>query len=424
MFVESITLENIRTFAAEKTVTFNHPDSQFGEGHELAEAPKLKNVNLLFGENACGKTTVLECVALAALGPAINESRIAPRPLVRFVPKTRKPSAREESKEGRIQATLALHDTEILKLRDEPVSISGTSEIMVRQKGELEGFEFEGSAHINWEEVYRSRNDSFFVVAYGASRRVDSTMERMHSKRRRSGFMRMDRIESIVQEGYPLISLPAWFSNHKKNSNRWKQVVDLINGALGSGHFVFEGNRINDDFVFSQGGMEIPFRSLSDGYKAFLGWVTDLLFHLDFACQRSELQLNEVSGIVLVDEIDLHLHPTWQMEVIGHLSRTFPRLQFIFTSHSPLVAGSVEWMNIKRLRLDRQHRTGIDPFEQPIHGLNVDQILVSDLFGMESTRAPAKRDRLYKLRMQAQSGDDVAARKLISELANGLEGKK
>ncbi|MCZ6872362.1 MAG: ATP-binding protein, partial [bacterium] len=118
MFVDSISLENIRTFAAKKTVTFNHPDSEYGEGHELPHAPKLKNVNLLFGENACGKTTILESVALAALGPAVNESRIAPRPLVRFSPTTRKPSARERSKEGRIQVNLTLHDTEVLKLRD------------------------------------------------------------------------------------------------------------------------------------------------------------------------------------------------------------------------------------------------------------------------------------------------------------------
>jgi predicted ATP-binding protein involved in virulence len=199
-------------------------------------------------------------------------------------------------------------------------------------------------------------------------------------------------------------------------------VVDLINGALGQGHFVFEGSRSNEDFVFSRGGLEIPFRSLSDGYRAFLGWVTDLLFHLDFACGRSELQLNEVSGIVLVDEIDLHLHPTWQMDVVGHLSKTFPRLQFILTSHSPLVAGSVEWMNINRLRLDSQHRTGVDSFQQPIHGLDVDQILVSELFGMKSTRAQAKRDRLHELRILARKGDDQAAKQLISEMARGLEG--
>lgn len=151
----------------------------------MSTALKLKNVNLLFGENACGKTTILEAIALAALGPAVNESRINPRPLVRFVPASRKPSAREESREGRIQATLALHDGEVLALRDEKLPPTGMSEIRVSQRGELERFEFEGDGYINWEEVYRSRNDSFFVVAYGASRRVDSSPERTHSKRRR-----------------------------------------------------------------------------------------------------------------------------------------------------------------------------------------------------------------------------------------------
>ncbi|QDU98790.1 AAA family ATPase [Lignipirellula cremea] len=423
MFVESISLENIRTFAAEKTLKFNHPDRQYGQGHECEVTPSLKNINLLFGENACGKTTLLEAVALAALGPSVIESRIAPRPLIRFSPATRKPSSLEKKKVGRMRATFALHDAEVKHQQGESSPTNGFSEISVSQKGELESFHFMGSAHINWDEVYRSRNDSFFVVAYGATRRVDSTAERMHSKSRRSGFARVERVESIVEEGYPVVSLPAWFSSHKKNSSRWKQVVDLINGALGRGHFVFEGNRSNDDFVFSQGGMEIPFRSLSDGYKAFLGWVTDLLFHLDLACERSELRLDEVSGIVMVDEIDLHLHPTWQMEVIGHLSKTFPRLQFIFTSHSPLIAGSVEWMNITRLRLDRQHRTGIDPFEQPIHGLDADQILVSDLFGLKTTRAAAKNRQLDELTRRARAGDDEAAKQLIAELARGTEGE-
>ncbi|WP_291166835.1 ATP-binding protein [Gimesia sp.] len=424
MYIESITLENIRTFAAEKTMTFNHPDMKYGEGHELQNPPMYKNVNLIFGENACGKTTVLEAIALAALGPAVNESRIAPRPLVRFEPTTRTPTSREKNKEGSIQANFALQDNEILNLRDESPSKIGSIELKITQKGELESFDFESSAQINWEKVYLSGNDSFFAVAYGATRRVDSSSDRIRSKGRSSKFARLARIESIVQEGYTLTSLPSWFSFYKKGTKRSKQVVDLINGALGRGHFVFKGKQVKDDFVFSLGGMEIPFRSLSDGYKAFLGWVTDLIYHLDYACKRSNLRINEVSGIVLVDEVDLHLHPAWQMEVIGHLSKTFPRLQFIFTSHSPLIAGSVEWMNIKHLRLDNQHRTAIDPFEQAIHGLDVDQILVSDLFGLESTRAPDKRDKLYKLRLEARKGSNEAAMNLISEMAKGLEGNK
>lgn len=419
MYVESIALENIRTFSAEKEVHLIHPDRVYGADQAIKHAPRLQNVNLLFGLNSAGKTTVLESIALASLGPAIADSRISPRPLIRFLPATRRPSPREESRVGRIKASLRLHGYEI-ESGDGQYS-SGTSELKVIQRGELEGFEFTGSEEIRWDRVYRSSNESFFVVAYGATRRVDSKAESMHSKRRGSGFARVSRIESIVEEGYPLVSLPSWFPGKKRNSERWKQVVELVNRALGPGHFVFEGKQINDEYLFSQGGMEIPFRSLSDGYKAFLGWVTDLLYHLDFACERSDLKLDEVPGIVLVDEIDLHLHPSWQMEVIGRLSKAFPRLQFIFTSHSPLIAGSVEWMNVQRLRLDRQHRTSVDPFEQPIHGLDADQILVSDLFGLESTRATEKRDKLYSLRIAARRGDDDAAKRLIAEMAKGLE---
>ncbi len=193
---------------------------------------------------------------------------------------------------------------------------------------------------------------------------------------------------------------------------------------MGKEHFSFAGKQVEGEFVFSKGGIDIPFRSLSDGYRSFLGWITDLLYHLDTACTRSKQDLTDVSGVVLVDEIDLHLHPKWQMTVVEGLSKTFPRLQFIFTSHSPLVAGTVEWINIVHLQLDSHHRTSVDRFEESIHGLDADQILVSRLFGLESTRATAKRDELHDLTIKARKGDDKAAKQLISAMAKGLEAQK
>jgi hypothetical protein len=59
-----------------------------------------------------------------------------------------------------------------------------------------------------------------------------------------------------------------------------------------------------------------------------------------------------------------------------------------------------------------------------VHGLDADQILVSDLFGLESTRAPEMQNRLYKLRIAARRGDDDAAKKLIAALAKGLEASE
>lgn len=420
MYINSISLENVRTFAAEKTIYFNHPDRKYSDNGSAPRKPKLKNVNLLFGQNASGKTTVLEAIALASLGPAISDSRISPRPLVRFLPKSREPSARESRLRANIRASLSLQDSEVLSPPLGDAKLEWSSELTIAQRGELESFEHTASKNVNWEALYQSTNESFFIVAYGATRRVDPYWELAAKLPPRSSFMRGSRIESIVQEGYPLVPLQAWPPQHK-NGDRWNQVVELINKALGSGHFEFKGEEKNEEYYFSQGGLDVPFRSLSDGYRAFLGWIVDLLFHLSFATEASQQRLDEVSGIVLVDEIDVHLHPKWQMEVVGNLSRAFPKLQFIFTSHSPLIAGSVEWMNITHLQLDHQHRTGVKPFDQPVHGLDADQILLTDLFGLKTTRARAKDRQLDDLTRLARSGDDEAAKQLIAALARGTE---
>lgn len=421
MYINDITLENVRTFAAQKTIHFNHPDRVYSEGGPIPISPRLTNVNLLFGPNACGKSTVLESIALASLGPAVIESRIAPRPLVRFLPATRAPSPREGRKKAVIRASMVLHGDELQAM---PPGVDVTSELTVVSHGELERFEPSGSKWAKWDALYYSENESFFVVAYGATRRVESQGEKSWLSYHRTKFMRLNRVESIIQEGFPLVSLRDWLPDYKKGSHRFDNVIKLINKALGKGHFVFEGKAKGDDYCFSQGGLDIPFRSLSDGYRAYLGWVEDLLFHLDFASMRSKRQLDELPGIVLVDEIDLHLHPKWQMEVIGNLSRAFPRLQFIFTSHSPLIAGSVEWMNVTRLHLDKQHRTGVDAFTHPIHGLDADQILVSDLFDLKTTRAPGKVSELEELQKRARHGDKEAADRIILAMAQGTEASK
>ncbi len=430
MYIDAIELENVRTFAANKTIEFVHPDREYGESSDRSTPlpkPTLDNVNLLFGDNASGKTTLLEAIALASLGPTATDSRISPRPLIRFGTNGEKTVRDRREWDARIRATLLLHGEELLKAphnTDEPL---GLSELRVRKRGELESFSFAeqsgGSAPVNWEPAYESDNELFFVVAYGSTRRVDPKAVSGESASKRSHFPRANRVESVMLEGYPLIPMQSWFSD-RRNAKRHDEIIKLINRLMGKGHFSFSGEERNDDFLYSKGGMDIPSRSLSDGYRAFLGWTTDLLYHLDFASQGQETDLTQIPGVVLVDEIDLHLHPKWQMSVIKTVATTFPRLQFIFTSHSPLIAGSVEWMNIIHLTHGRQHRTTVNQFQESIHGLDADQILVSSLFGLESTRAVPKRKQLQELTIRARRGDDKAAKQLISEMAKGLEAKR
>jgi predicted ATP-binding protein involved in virulence len=84
-------------------------------------------------------------------------------------------------------------------------------------------------------------------------------------------------------------------------------------------------------------GMRVNVDQLSDGERSFLAMVVDISRHLAQANPGVQNPLQEGTGVVLIDELELHLHPKWQREVVENLQRTFPKLQFITTTHSPFV---------------------------------------------------------------------------------------
>jgi predicted ATP-binding protein involved in virulence len=88
---------------------------------------------------------------------------------------------------------------------------------------------------------------------------------------------------------------------------------------------------------------------LSDGYRSLLAMVMDLAVRLVIANPQSKDPLN-AQCVVMVDEIDLHLHPRLQQRIIGDLTRTFPGVQWIFTTHSPQVLSTVRPESIRILR--------------------------------------------------------------------------
>ena len=87
---------------------------------------------------------------------------------------------------------------------------------------------------------------------------------------------------------------------------------------------------------------KMPFHMLSDGVRSMLAMVMEIAFRCYLLNPHlNERAAKETSGIVLIDEIDLHLHPEWQKKVITDIQRTFPNIQFIVTTHAPLVIGSL-----------------------------------------------------------------------------------
>jgi predicted ATP-binding protein involved in virulence len=148
---------------------------------------------------------------------------------------------------------------------------------------------------------------------------------------------------------------------------------------------------------------------LSDGEKCFLAMVGDLARRLAIINPKNDNPLKGY-GIVLIDEIELHLHPEWQRRVIPRLTETFPNCQFIITTHSPQVLGEFKGQ-VYRLK---QSESGIIAELRHTYGKDSNRILEDD---MEST----ERDRdiqedILQLFRHIDDGDLKAARSLKNSL--------
>ena len=296
------------------------------------------------------------------------------------------------------------------------------SRLEIGRRGELESVRFRGEDKKRWTPVFESQNEAFFCVCYGATRRIDAGESLERGSKPKSHFLRGQRTQSIFQDSFGLFPLAWWLPELKAtNPGRYAQVVEMTNQFLAPADFRFTGELRNREYLFERGKTLIPLPSMSDGYRAFVGWVSDLLYHICYGCPSGK-KLVESSGIVMVDEIDLHLHPRWQMNVVETVANTLPRMQFIFTSHSPLVAGTLEWMNILTMKVDSsRNETEVKRLEQSVHGLDADQVLLTDFFGLKTTRATDKVSELETLQRKARGGDKQAARQLILAMSQGAE---
>src|SRR5262249_26522975 len=143
-------------------------------------------------------------------------------------------------------------------------------------------------------------------------------------------------------------------------------------------------NRVTSEgrIMFKIGNEEVPTIALSDGYRSVLALAGDLIWRLLQAFPSSHDALKE-NGVVLIDELDIHLHPMWQRQLPEILREVFPNVQFFVSTHSPLVAaGAGE--DALTYRFDfREGRSTVERTRN-LAAMNVDRILQSDAFGLVS----------------------------------------
>jgi hypothetical protein len=410
LYAKSLQLENFKCFG-KASLKFQYP----GRPRSAAE---LKNVNLVLGDNGGGKSSVLRAIALAMLAPVLSESGFVPYRLVRRVADNQDSVTRAE-----VKVEALAERTEFSKYRPAPNRLAELSiEISLRDRGgDIDRVLGSTAPWHFMDALFDEESATVFMVGYGATRRLEIG-DFSESSARRSRGPRYARVASLFEDHVALRPMQIWAERLKLNdSDRYARAVEKFNQALPEA-VRFTGEFGNGDrqplFMFRD--VLTPLSSLSDGYKSFIGWVGDLIGHLTEVADKKKI--DDIPGIVLLDEIDLHLHPEWQRTVVPALAKAFPKLQFIFTSHSPLIASTVKRENVFVTDVDETGAATIRQLEERLYGRSIEELLVSSYFGLTTTRPESFQDQSRELFLKAAAGDSSAALEYLQRLVRPALG--
>jgi predicted ATP-binding protein involved in virulence len=398
MYIDELQIENFRCFA-KQSVQFMHPDSPRAAG------VRFPNVNVVLGANGVGKTTLLKAAALMNVALGISDG-FRPFSLVRQEIESKNRKKINIEKRTSVIGELIHLKTNSNTLTTYVIQIAkdGDEEYIVPQKTDP-------SNPIGLLSM-RSKLDLPFIVAYSAMRRVERLPSYEMEAQNKQYSYRYLRVANLFDSRVVLTPLVSWLSQLPKREK--KQILELF-ASLMPAKLEFSDSIDGREFSFYHNKILVPFDALADGHRSYIGWVSDLLYHLHRANPKN---VQDVHGVVLVDEVDLLAHPTWQRTIVPDLSRAFPKLQFILTTHSPIVAASVEAANLFILNPGRNGTANITQPNSEVYGLNAQQVL-HEVFGMDSTRAPDFDKKLKTLAKKSRGGDRVAAQALMQGLAYG-----
>lgn len=152
-------------------------------------------------------------------------------------------------------------------------------------------------------------------------------------------------------------------------------------------------------FEMPNGNKEkLLFSQLSDGYRNVIGMVADIAYRcIKLNPHLKENAIKATPGVVLIDELDLHLHPNWQRRIVRDLKNAFPLIQFVATTHSPFIVQSVEQSEL--INLDNDEWQAVEPDSLPVNKI------ATEVMGVTSIRSDDFNERFAEAKKQLDSLD-------------------
>ncbi|MFD9421551.1 MULTISPECIES: AAA family ATPase [unclassified Streptomyces] len=427
MYVSRVRVENIKSFHGPRVVdlTLTRPDGSHAGWTVLA------------GRNGSGKTTLLRALALALSGP------VAARGLVQGFENWMSRGADHATAEAEVVRDAALdrftasgrtQNTFWAGLRW-TAPADGTGARRGAQPA-LEGIRPHprvSSASPAQRGPWADNPVGWFCAAYGPFRRMAGGSGEVQRLMLASG--PVARQASLFHEDASLAEGVAWLIEQHLRALEGREGAAALKWAalsvLGDG-LLPDGYRVED--VDSEGlwvtrdGHRFPLREMSDGFRTVAALVVDLLkqIHDTFGDEAFAGEGNEdgpsplqVPGVVIIDEIDAHLHVSWQRRIGPWLTSHFPHIQFIVTTHSPYICQAADPGGLIRLPgVEEDVAPEVvweDLYERVVYGSGDDAVL-SELFGLDtpySERAEHLRAEFVALESKVYEGDtspDTVAR--------------
>lgn len=321
---------------------------------------------VIIGRNGTAKTSILQAIALAAAGS--RQVGVLAKPIIGHLVDRRATSPllieavfrfTQRSSERRLHPILGRDlatDERLvsqLQLRRKQTTFAGTSYYADARRMMLP-IPGPKSGRTTFDPLDEARADNrplWFVAGYGVGRFLpDPSLSPQLVQ------PSIERLEPLFRNTTTLTSLrfldhfpPAkarLFTKTLRNAlTKVKELVpDLVDIELkGQGGVSKAGTLIDKDrFKLRVGEHEhkFPAVALSHGYQSTLAWIADLIGHVMLEADNV-IEAADIEGLVLIDEIDLYLHPTWQAALVPALRETFPKVQFVVTTHSPVVLSSL-----------------------------------------------------------------------------------